>query len=210
MDQLLLDLAQPMNAAYNQTPTFQNSSKTAHVVHTVVNNMNAFLWLGTEDWQEWVFDDFNPVAVPSPDIGWVHQPSLDNVSEIMPQIEVLLSGLGWPPFLVAGHSKGAREAPIFHALMKEAGHSPLASRLYEPPRAGGSALADYLATENIIGTQTQNAHGADIVTLVPYGFGWENCCRLIELGVPDTFGIRDKHVMSPGVLTGLGLLPAPT
>lgn len=202
IDSLLLPLAVEMNVAYSTVPTWQNASRTAHVVQAVIGGINAFLWLGTEDLEEWILDDFNPLIEASPNIGWVHQPSLENVQEILPFIVAKLTDLGWPPYYFVGHSKGAREAPIAHALMKEAGHPPLASRIYEPPRTGHAMLATYLATENILGTRMTNIHGDDQITWVPIGLGWEDCCRVVAFRVPDTYGLRAKHVMT-GVIVGL-------
>lgn len=206
VDPVTLLLAVPALACYGPgvVPTYQNPSLTCQVFHTVTGGLNTFMFRGTETWQEW-FQDFNPkteVDPGEPDIGWVHAPSLDNVREVLPFIIATMSAQGWPPFYLVGHSKGARELPIAHAMLKHAGHAPLASRGFEPPRAGGSKLADYLATDNIIGTQTYNACGDDIVTIAPSGFGWEPAFRNLRVPVSDAFGLKQKHVMA-GVVSGL-------
>jgi Lipase (class 3) len=208
IDPVTLLLAGPALACYaaGAVPTWQNPGKTCQVFHTITGGLNTFMFRGTDSFEEWL-QDFNPLtemdAATGPDIGPVHAPALDNVREVLHFIIETMNAAEWAPFYLVGHSKGAGEMPIAHALLKHRGHAPLASRGFEPPRVGGSKLADYLATENIVGTQTYNAHGDDIVTLVPAGFGWEPSFRNLRLQVPDTFGIRDKHIMK-GVVTGLG------
>jgi Lipase (class 3) len=207
-DPITLLLAGPAAACYaaGAVPTWQNPGKTCQVFHSLTGGLDTFMFRGTETAAEW-FQDFNPltaVDAADPDIGWVHAPSLNNVREVLPFITATLAAKGWPPFYLAGHSKGARELPIAHALLKHAGHAPLASRGFEPPRAGGSKLADYLATENIVGTQTYNACGDDIVTLAPAGFGWEPSFRDLRVQVSDALGFVQKHIMT-GVISGLGI-----
>jgi hypothetical protein len=206
IDSVTTLLSVPALACYGSgaVATWENPNKTCHVYLSTIDYSPVFMFKGTEDAQEWQ-QDFNPFIEPDaddPDIGSVHAPSLLNVKAVMPAIIAHMTALNWVPFYLCGHSKGAREAPIAHALLKHIGHPPLATRLYEPPRPGGIKLADYLATENIIGTQTYNESGVDIVTVVPAGFGWEPACHIIRLQVPNTYGIKAKHVMT-GVIAGL-------
>ena len=207
IDKYLLPLAQAQNATYSTSapPEYENFSKTAHVFHRVVCGMNAFIWEGTIDLAEWL-QDFNPLEVPDeydPQIGLVHQPSLDNCRDIVPLLLDKLQSLGWPPFLVCGHSKGAREAPICHALMKAKGHPPLATRLFEPPRPGGRLLAEYIGGDDVRATQTWNVHGTDIFTLVPDGDPlWCPAVTPLRYRVQDSYGIAEKHRM-PGVIVGI-------
>jgi len=202
MDALLLPLAKAMNAAYSTPPTWENSDRTAHVVQTTVGGVLTFCWLGTMDLSEWINDDFNPTMEMDHGIGMVHQPSLKNVEAILPNIQKFLEVHGFPPYYMAGHSKGAREAALATAAMLQADNPPAATRLYECPRVGGSGLACYLATENIIGTRTYNAHGDDPITWLPIGFGWEDCCFMQRFAVPDDYDLASKHRMA-GVIAGI-------
>jgi hypothetical protein len=208
-DPTTLLLAGPALACYaaDAVPTWQNPSKTCSVFHSITGGLDTFMFRGTETWQEW-FQDFDPsteVDADDPDIGWVHAPSLDNVREVLPLICTWLAAKGWPQFYLAGHSKGAREVVVAHALLKHIGHPSLATRGYETPRPGGSKLADYVANDNISGTQTHNSSGFDVVTLAPAGFGWEPAFRNILVQVPDNLSFVQKHIMS-GVVLGLGLV----
>lgn len=207
-DPLLMPMANAMVFAYddNNKPTWENPSKTCHVYHQVVNGINTFAFEGTTDFAEWM-QDFNPLteATAYPQIGPVHQDSLENVLAVLPFITAKLDELGKPPCYVLGHSKGAREGPILHALLKALGYTVLAGYYFEPPKAGGDMLVAWLVDQVIITTQTYNASGSDIVTLVPDGLGWSNVRPFLRLQVPDNFGIRDKHVIS-GVIAGIKAL----
>jgi hypothetical protein len=206
IDPLLLALAQAeaMTYAPNAVPTWTDTSATWQVFHTVVNGINTFCWEGTMDFAEWL-EDFNPLEEASKDIGLVHKPSLDNVRAVLPLITATLDGLGKPPCYLVGHSKGAREAPIAHAMLKEGGYRVLAGYYYEPPRAGGTMLREYLADQTIVATQTYNSSGSDIVTLVPEGSNWVDIRPLLRLKVSDGLSIRGKHIIS-GVLEGIANL----
>lgn len=185
-------------------PTWQNAAKTCHVFRATIAGRMAICFEGTTDTAEWL-EDFNPVEVPyiEPAIGPVHKPSLDNVRGVLPEITDYLDIMGKPPVLILGHSKGAREGPICHALLKGLGYHVVGGYYFEAPRTGGTALRNYLAREPVTLTQTWNIHGSDIVTLLPDCFDlWVDVRPPIRLRVPDDLGIRDKHVMT-GVLAGL-------
>ena len=212
-DALLGPMATLMASVYDPSrrSTWQNADKTCHVYLAYLGNVPTFAFEGTTDLAEWM-QDFNPVECPdtlAPQIGCVHQASLNNVLAVLPSITAFLDAQGKPACYVTGHSKGAREAPICHALLKAAGYHVTAGYYFEGPRAGGNELRDYLASEIIVATQTWNVHGSDIVTLVPDGPGWSDLRMRTRLEVPDSYGIRDKHVMS-GVLAGIaGLRSSP-
>lgn len=211
IDRITRLLVQPALECYKvgSVPRWQNAAKTCHVFASLVSAegagpVNVVTFEGTTDFAEWL-EDFNPLEETNllePQIGPVHGPSLANVREVGPGIFGWLKGLGWPPYYVVGHSKGAREAPLLHAMFKFMGHAPLATRLFEPPRVGGVKLARYLATDDVGGTQTFNCHGSDIVTLVPDGPEWDDCVPLARVKVPDYFDIAAKHRM-PGVAWGV-------
>lgn len=213
-DPLLMPLAEAILADYapGAVPTWQNSQKTCHVFAGPLSvgrqTITSIRLLGTIDLLEWVVDDFNPLETPlefSGQIGPVHQASLNNVRAVLPAIQAYLAALGNPPYVLSAHSKGAREAAIACALLKAAGTPPAATRLFECPRPGGDQLATYLRGEDAACTRTWNCHGADVVTLVPFGPGWADPCPLLDLRVPDDLGIADKHRMS-GVIAGLSAL----
>lgn len=208
-DPLLLPLAHAANDTYSgAAPTFENDTKTCHCFVSVVNDLITFSFKGTSDLAEWA-QDFNPLEAPDdldPQIGPVHQDSLNNVRAILPLITGMLDGVGKPSCYLVGHSKGGREAPICHALLKALGYKVAAGYFFEPPRAGGPMLRAYLAEQTIVETQTFNVHGSDIVTLVPSGPEWCDLAYLLRLRVPDSYDISAKHVM-PGVITGIQALP---
>jgi hypothetical protein len=209
IDPLLLPLANTENATYGtaSVPTWQNASGTCRVHLTIVNYTHTFAFEGTTDFAEWL-QDFNPLEIPDkfdPQIGPIHLPTLNNVREVLPFITACLDGLGKPPCYIVGHSKGSREGPVCHALLKSLGYAVSAGYYFEPPRTGGPMLRDYLANESIVMTQTFNNHGSDIVTLVPDGPQWVHIRPLIRLQVPDSFSIGNKHRMI-GVITGINAL----
>lgn len=206
LDRVTLPLAEAAAACYapGAVPTWQSSLRLVHVFHSVVLDTNCFAFEGTTDWQEWVVDFF-AVQVPVFDhmlLGPVHAGFLLNVESILGDIIAKLSGLGWPPFYLAGHSKGAGEAILCHALLKAIGHPPLATRVFEPPRVGGTQLKSFLAGDDLIWTQTWNAEGSDLVTLVPDGLTWCHDGQVLRLQVPDTYGLAEKHRI-PAVLEAL-------
>lgn len=205
IDPLLLPLANAALATYSgAVPTWQNPSATCHVFASIVNGLNTFAFKGTSDAAEWV-QDFNPLEAPDDldrQIGPVHLDSLNNVRTILPMMTAMLDGIGRPSCYIVGHSKGSREAPICHALLKAMGYKVAAGYFFEPPRAGGPMLRAYLADQTIVETQTFNAHGSDIVTLVPDGPDWCDVAYMLRLRVPDSYDISAKHVM-PGVIVGI-------
>ena len=213
-DTLLLPLAQASAACYAKgaIPTWQSSLRLVHAYHSLVQVgeawVNCVAFEGTTDWQEWAVDFF-AVQVPvieHQQLGFVHAGFLLNVQAVLGGIVKELGALGWPPFYITGHSKGAGEATLAAGLMKALGHPPLGVRVYEPPRVGGEALAAYLADQDFAWTQTWNPDGRDLVTLVPEGPSWRHDERLVRLQVPDTYGIAQKHKM-PAVLEAIGKLP---
>lgn len=141
-DSLLLPLAYAASGCYKPGVVYawENDLKLAHLTHTVVNDINTFAFAGTEDWQEWLVDFF-AIQVPvanHPQLGWVHEGFLINAQgAVNDYILPALQGLGWPPCYVTGHSKGAGEAVLACGLLRVAGHAPVASRVFEPPRVGG-------------------------------------------------------------------------
>jgi hypothetical protein len=209
--QTILALAQFQNACYVDAavPTWENPEKTCHVFFGLVENHPTICFEGTIDLKEWVLDDFNPLesADDLAPVGFVHQPSLHNVRGVWVAVVQKMTSLNWPSFYVVGHSKGAREAALFAVACIAIGHPPMDLVLFEPPRIGGRQLRDYLARAEtgLFATQTWNSHGIDILTLIPWGFGWEDAIPLTSLQVPDTYGLVIKHKMQ-GVIAGLNNL----
>ena len=212
-DPILLPLGQASADCYapGAIPTWQSSLRLVHAFHSLVRVENAWFntiaFEGTTDWQEWMVDFFAsqiPV-IEHPTLGFVHAGFLLNVQAVFGGIVKELGALGWPPFYVTGHSKGAGEAILAAGLLKVLGHPPLAVRAYEPPRVGGPVLAAYLADQDLAWTQTYNADGSDLVTLVPDGPSWKHDERCVRLQVPDTYGIVQKHLI-PAVIEAIGKL----
>ncbi len=211
LDPLTLALARAAAACYapGAVPTWQGDLRLVHVFHSVVDDVNCFAFEGTTDWQEWVVDFF-ALQVPvfdHPILGAVHAGYLLNVEAVIGNIIRQMSSLGWPPFYITGHSKGAGEGTLCTGLMKAIGHPPLATRVFEPPRVGGDRLKAFLAADDLIWTQTWNADGADIVTLVPDGPTWDHDGTRLRLEVPDSYGIAEKHKI-PAVIAALEALAA--
>ena len=199
LDPLLIPLAKASADCYatDVVYSWENINKTAHLLHTVVNNTNTFAFCGTlPKVDEWEVDFFAiPISVEDhPQMGDVHAGFLlDAQVAVVEYIAPKLESLGWPPFYLTGHSKGAGEAPLAAGELKAIGHQPIAIRLYEPPMCGGAALLTYLSDIDILWTQTYNNDGVDIVTLVPFGESWKHNGSLLQLKVPDSYDIPTKH-----------------
>jgi predicted lipase len=199
-DELTIALAAPAAATYvaGGVPSFRNTAGTCQVFHTIVNGVHCFAFEGTVDLEEWIIDCL-AVEAPifdHPSYGRVHLGFYLDIKDAVSFILMTLGAMSWPPFYLTGHSKGAAEAQLAHAELKDARHPPLATRAYEPPCVGGTALAAFLAGEDIKWTQTHNAKGADVVTLVPPGPLWTHVGPPIRLAVPDTYEVADKHGMT--------------
>lgn len=206
MDALLKALAVPVSAAYvpGVRPWFVSESGTCQLYRDVVGGVNVFTFGPTQDWQEWMVDFFAlevPVHQHS-QFGPVHLGFWLDIQSSVAKMSAALADLGWPPYYIADHSKGAGEGILAHAQMKAAGHAPLATRAYEPPCVGGPALTAYLTGEDIGWTKTMNATGADLVTQVPDGPTWQHQGVETILRVPDSYGLAQKHEW-PAVLAAL-------
>lgn len=192
------------------TPQWEDALKTVHVYLSEVDGVHTFAFEGTTDWQEWIID-FMALEVPVmgyPFLGPVHLGLMRDVLAVEPRIYQYLRVNGWPPYYVTGHSKGAGEAILFTALMKQQGHPPLACRAFEPPQVGGHVLRDYLSDVDVQWTCTVNGHGRDIVTRVPFGPTWSHVNDPVLLTVPDDYDIGTQHRI-PAVIAALSaLLPA--
>jgi len=207
-DPLLLPIAQAMLACYaaDAVPAWQNNDRTCHLFRAEVGDATALLFEGTlPDAEEWL-EDLDPTEETVPDVGPVHRTSLRHAREALPfALDAVRALPPGRPFVLGGHSKGAREAPLLGALLRPYGLTPLGTYLFEPPRVGGPRLYSYLLRDYVVATQTHNGCGDDIFTHLPAGFGWTPCYRadhLVRLRVPDALGVRDKHIMS-GVVAGL-------
>ncbi|HVC61821.1 MAG TPA: hypothetical protein VND19_15835 [Acetobacteraceae bacterium] len=196
-DPYLLPLARAAAATYVPSAVcwLQNDTRTCQVFRSVVAGHPCFAFGGTQTFREWLVD-FLALEVPCfqhADAGPIHLGFYLDIRSAIDAMCVELASLGWPSFLVAGHSKGAGEAVLAHMELKARGHAPLATRAYEPPMVGTAALTRYLAGDDIGWTQTANRAGPDIVTLVPDWPEWEHQGVLMRLLVPDAYGIAQKH-----------------
>lgn len=204
-DRYLLPLAQAASAAYTAVPWF--ATKTCQVSRSVVLEYPTYAFRGTDTALEWLVDFMAP-DVPfyqHPIVGPIHLGFYLDIRTAVAAIAADLAALGWPSFLLCGHSKGAGEAELAELDMKLLGHPPLAVRAYEPPCVGTAALAKFLADGDHGWTKTVNASGADIVTQVP---DWPEWCHYgveTQLRVPDSDGIAAKHEI-PAVLAALAAL----
>lgn len=203
----LLDLAAAAAGCYeNFKPTWTNPQGDVSAFLSEVRGAICIGFEGSHDALDWLANlDAIPVPAPGfPEFGDVHQGLYRTASSVIPQITAYLAGRNWPPCYVAGHSKGAGEAIFLGARLKAAGHPPLLVAAFEPPRVGGPKLRAYYADMEVALTQTRNAAGSDIVTLVPPGpvSLWCHPRDPVVLRVPDSLGIIAKHQIS-AVITGL-------
>lgn len=199
-DPLLLSLAKPALDCYAAGANFvwQGEDKTSHLLHTVVNDILTFTFEGTSDLKEWVLDAFAvPLPVPGvPEVGDLHVGfSIGTLDAIQKYIFPTLSALGFPPFYLSGHSKGAAQAGQAHVILKSMGHCPLATRLYEPPLFGGEKAAELMQGDDVEWTQTFNSGRPDIVTTLPMGPSWKRHKSPIRLQVSDTLDLIEMHKM---------------
>lgn len=197
---------------------WQGRDNRVHAYLSMVDGVHAITHEGTTDWTdrsslaEWLIDfDAVPVLSPAQAYGRVHRGLLLDVLAIVDQVEDYLARLGWPPYLLFGHSKGGGEVTLEAAEMKRRGHPPLAVRAYEPPQVGGIALRDYLSDVDYAWTCTTNCRGRDVITRVPEGLqlpfltDWSHICDPILLTVPDTLDPVAQHKI-PAVLAALAPL----
>jgi lipase (class 3) len=205
--------------ALGAVPQWQSRDQRVHVYLSQIDGIHVIAHEGTTSWDnrtslpEWLIDfDATPVLSPNSAYGHVHQGMMEDVLSIVDQIDAYLAGLGYPPYLLTGHSKGAGEVTLEHAEMKRRGHPPLATRAFEPPQVGGHALRDYLSDQDYAWTCTVNAQGKDLVTRVPEGLqlpfltDWSHIQDPIMLVVPDTYDVATKHRI-PAVQEALAALP---
>jgi len=195
----------------NNKPKFENLLKTVHIFESEIDGILTFAWEGTSDKLEW-FIDFLAIDVRDfvhPELGPIHFGFWTDLLSIMPILKEYLEHKGWPEFYNTGHSKGAAEAILFHAMMKADGHAPKATYAFEPPRVGTQQLLDYLKDEPIFWTKTVNIHGPDKVCTVPFhikGFDYLDLPNPLVLTVPDAYDIATKHRI-PAVIEAINKLP---
>jgi predicted lipase len=197
---------------------WQGRDNRVHAYLSMVDGVHAITHEGTTDWTdrsslaEWLIDfDAYPVLSPGGVYGYVHRGMLLDVLSIADQLEDYLSRLGWPDYVLFGHSKGGGEVTLEAAEMKRRGHPPAAVRAYEPPQVGGIALRDYLSDVDYAWTCTTNARGRDVITRVPEGLqlpyltDWSHINDAIVLTVPDALDAIAKHKI-PAVIAALAPL----
>ena len=200
----LIPFAQAVVGTYEDTsvPAFQDEAKLVHVFLLKVNGVLTVLFEGTLDWQEWVFSDLLALEIPlirHSKLGPVHAGFARDVLSV---IDDIVQAVGTQPYYLCGHSKGASEAILCAALMKDLGKPPLGVFAFEPAKVGSAILRSYLADVPIIATSTYNANGPDVVTCVPPGPTWCHPVAPIAIKVSDSLSIIDKHKI-PAVLAAL-------
>jgi hypothetical protein len=193
----------------NFPPQFTNAAKDIHIFLSEVEGTRCFANEGTQDGLEWLVD-FDAIPVPvdgMPQFGDVHQGLRDTVLSVFPAMCSYLALLGWPPFYLVGHSKGAGEVLIEGAMFKAIGHPPLMVAAFEPPMVGGPKLRAWYADIPCVVTQTRNASGPDKVTTVPPAeiWGWLHPAEPTVLIVPDSYDVMTKHRI-PAVLAAVAQL----
>lgn len=216
-DGLIVDLARAAAACYDplREPWFQ--TKTCHVHKSVIDGVETFAFTGSDDLDDWVID-FLAVEISAyhhPTLGFVHLGFWENIQPAVDAIIKYLFQASFPAYRLTGHSKGAAEAILAHAILKDVflNHKwlgrpaapnalPECTIVFEPPRVGTFRLRSFLA-EEISFTQTINHKGRDIATVVPCGMNWSDCGPSIAVPVPPALSIIQKHKMA-AVLASLG------
>jgi hypothetical protein len=172
---------------------------------------------GTHDTVGWMVDFLAaPIKLHAhPIFGPVHAGFFSDAMAASIAITAYLSSQNWPDYYLSGHSKAASEVIAEHAIMKDAGHPPLATRAFEPARAGGPQLEAFLKGEDIVWTRTINSRGVDLVTDVAWGtiltiplnpsVCWSHIGDPVMLVVPDSYDIPQKHEI-PAVLAAVAAL----
>jgi Lipase (class 3) len=192
-------------------PMWQNVGhlKVVHWFLTDVDGVPTISCEGTNTFWEWIIDFMALKVAFNHDVyGPVHLGLYHDVMSVIDGVCNYLASKGWPEYYMDGHSKGGGEVLLGHAEMKRRGHPPTATRAFEPPRVGTSALVNYLKDEPIVWTATHNHHGTDLVTLVPSELPlavlqpYEELDGRMELAVPDAYDIETKHRI-PAVIAAL-------
>ena len=197
-DPLLLPLAAASMACYDDNAVFawEGEDKTSHVLHTIIDGIDTFIFAGTMDGAEWMLDIFAvPTPIPNiPQVGDLHAGfAIGTCAAIYQYILPTLKSLNYPKFYLGGHSKGAAQAGQAHGILKVLGYCPTETRLYEPPFFGGQMLADLMP--EVPWTQTYNIHHPDGVTCVPIGSSWKRNRSPIRLQVSDDADMAVMHKM---------------
>lgn len=209
-DLLLLPLAKASFSCYDDNVNFawQSKLKLAHVLRTQVDGTLTFAFAGTMGAAEWVVD-LLAIPIPllcHPRLGTVHAGFyMDANAAVTEFILPTLMSLGFPSYYLTGHSKGGGDAVMAHALLKDVGHPPVSTRVFEPPRVGGPKLKEFLSGDDLHWTQTRNRHVTDIVTLVPFGPMWEQPTAPVILTASDDDDLASLHRM-PQVIASLTAL----
>lgn len=193
----LLGYALACQATYDPSavPQWRATAETGNVYLSLVNGVPCIAGEGTHDFAEWVLDFMaEEVAVTDhPVLGPVHAGIWSDVAKCLLPIAGYLQGLGWPIYDVTGHSKGAGWALLLAGALKDLGHSPRRVVAFEAPRIGTAVLARYLNAVDITQTATENAHGKDIVTQVPWFDGYCDVRAPLILAVADELTVEGKH-----------------
>lgn len=208
-DKLLLDCAIACNMCYRSQVVFswENASRTTHVLQLTVQGLTTFAFAGTMDGQEWGLDIMAiPIPVYGyPKVGMVHGGfMIGAIAATREFILPTLRALGSPKFRLTGHSKGAGEAGLADGFLRQDGHAPETTILFEPPLYGGGDLAELQKTGDVRWTETHNCWGPDVITAVPIGPNWKRHAPPILLPVPDSADPAEKHKM-PAIIAAIGV-----
>lgn len=189
-------------------PQWRATPDTGNVYLSLLGGVHCIAAEGTHNFDEWVLDFMaEEVEVTDhPRFGPVHKGIWSDVEKCVLPVAGYLQSLGWPVYDVTGHSKGAGWGLLFHAAMKDLGHPPRRTAAFESPRIGTPVLRQFLNAEAIYQTATQNAHGKDIVTQVPWFDGYCDVREPLVLTVPDDLDVAAKHRI-PAVIAALEAMP---
>lgn len=215
---LLLDCAAACAGTYENFPaTFEAKQHDAHVYLSEVQGKLCLANEGTQSFQEWLRDFQALAETPHahPLFGPLHRGLWETVDETFQDEVSYLADLGWPEFILTGHSKGAGEVLIKAARFEYIGHPPAYVAAFEAPRMGSQVLCGYLWDITIVQTATVNAARRDIVTLAPDGpmiplhplHFWTDMRNPIRLPVPNSYDEATMHRI-PAVLSAVARLAA--
>ena len=191
-------------------PAWANEDKTSQVFvfEATENTPLIYALPGTEEFADWLVncDIFPMEARDHVRFGPVHRGFYEAA---LPASEFILHDLhkrNWPPFALAGHSKGGAVTGLVAALLCYNGLHAEMVGLFEPPRFATGVLADFLSCLNIQRTRTRNASGPDLITFLPLLVGFTDIGNEMMLTVPDDADAEAKHKI-PCVLAALGCEP---
>jgi len=201
-----MDLAAGSAGCYeNVPPTWSDPINDVHVfIGMLSGGVHGIGFEGSQSLIDWIRDiQALPLfSFTHLKLGPLHHGLYQTAASALPAITSYLSGLGWPDYVIYGHSKGAGEALIAAALLVDLGHPPLRVGAFEAPRVGTRMLRSVLSGVDVVQTATRNVRGVDIVTRSPPWIGFVDARDPIVLTVPNSFDIATKHRI-PAVIAAM-------